>query len=658
MPVFEVTAPDGRVFELEGEKAPTEQELDEIFATVGAEQGFVDALTDSARTVGQNAATEIGAGLSGLFQLAMSQDPERAEQAINEFRNEYGYTPEGKRTQQQLENLGSAIDLAMQGPRFVAGTAADIVNTAQGGQPGEVMVDVMEQGVSESAGGAALDATGSPLAATAAYIAPMVAEQSIGFKGARMVNTPKTKVPRVSEGIKRVFRGGEEGRKAVSDTIEAFEVATGQAPTLGQATGRQSLQAMESVVGKFIGGKPVRSQLDNIADGAAKRVQQIADEISDVKGVEKAGRVISKGITGDDGFVARFQGKSGTLWKQVDDLIPEESGVDLVNTKKVLDESINGGLFGKVLDDPKLVEIKGLLDEADVVDYNTLKALRSQIGRKLSSNDLISDIPRADLKRLYGALTEDIKTAAGSTSPEALKAFNRANTYTRAGHIRLDDFVERVAKKVDLEKVFDAVTKGGEGSQVINSFKRSLKPDEWDVVVSNVVRRMGKATPGRQDAFGEAFSLDKFLTDYNKLGSAKKALFTGGKNTGTYADDLEKIAKVAQRAKESAKELAGQSGTTQLATNTATAASIPLTLITGQFGATGALIGLVAVNRGAAHLMSSPKFVKWLAKASTQTDIDLGKRIAELGVVINSANDAEARAIEEYVDSVKEVIPE
>ena len=34
MAIFEVEAPDGRIFEIEGDSEPTEQELEEIYATI------------------------------------------------------------------------------------------------------------------------------------------------------------------------------------------------------------------------------------------------------------------------------------------------------------------------------------------------------------------------------------------------------------------------------------------------------------------------------------------------------------------------------------------------------------------------------------------------------------------------------------------------
>ena len=456
-----------------------------------------------------------------------------------------------------------------------------------------------------------------------------------------------------SDSIKGIFRGGEQGRLAVKESIDAFNVS-GSSPTLGQATGRPSLQAIESTSGKAPGGRPLRDQLVNTGDSVQKKLASMADEISGVKGEEIAGRVIQKGITGTDGFVSRFQAKSGALWDKMDDFIPKKSQISVKNTRETLDELVRGDAFGRILDNKQLADVKVVLDDVDgVVDYETLKTLRSTIGRKLGSNDLISDIPRAELKRLYGSLSEDMKVAASDAGGDALKSFNRANKFTKAGHDRLDDFIERVSKKVNLDQVFNAVVKGGEGSQTINAFKRSLKPDEWDVVTSNVIRRLGKATPGAQDALGDAFSLNKFLTDWNKLGSSKKALFSGSDKLNRMGSDLDSIAKTAERVKSASSELAGQSGTAQLATSIGTGSVFAGSAMTGNVPVAGSVLALVSANNGAARLMSSPKFVNWLAKTTELSASKLPSQISKLAIIANSADEQEAQAIASFIEDAK-----
>ena len=158
---------------------------------------------------------------------------------------------------------------------------------------------------------------------------------------------------------------------------------------------------------------------------------------------------------------------------------------------------------------------------------------------------------------------------ATNAGPQALAAFTRANNHYRAGIKRVDDFLQRIAGKVSPEDVFKAATRGAEGATTIRSIRRSLKPEEWDVVASTVLRRLGKATPGQQDELGEVFSVERFLTNWNRLPKeSRDALFKGG-NLDRYARDLDAIAATAARIREGSRVLANPSGTAGQAANIA-----------------------------------------------------------------------------------------
>jgi hypothetical protein len=295
------------------------------------------------------------------------------------------------------------------------------------------------------------------------------------------------------EAAKAGFRGRGNNQQVVAKAASDF-AEMGAEPTLGQATGKRLWQAIETRSGQVFGGGAIRRQIDKTTQKMQSRVAAIADDISHVKGDVETGRVIQKGIIGDDGFVARFQAKSGGLWDKVSEKIPNDARSKVENTLSTIENLVRNDSFGKALNNPKLSQVKSVFNDilgktrinqvtqtretVNDIAYKDLASLRSSIGEMLGSKDLISDVPRAQLKKLYAALSEDIKAVASSHG--ALPLYNRANRFTSAGHDRLDDFIERVAGKVDLDKVFQAMARGGEGTQALNAMKRSLKPDEWD----------------------------------------------------------------------------------------------------------------------------------------------------------------------------------
>lgn len=455
--------------------------------------------------------------------------------------------------------------------------------------------------------------------------------------------------PATSAAVRGAITGGEKTKQKMREAITDF-ASFGDSPTVGASSDIRLLQGLENLSGKALGGGSFKHAFERTSQRMQARLAEIANDVSPVAGDLEAGRVISRGISGEGGFVDRFKAQSGNLWRRFDGHVPQGSDVRIDGTRSALDELVSDGRFAKMLNNPVLASLKSTVDDAggETIKYSELSSLRSLIGRKLGSNELISDVPRAELKRLYGALSEDMKAAAAQSGPEALSAWKRANSYTRAGHERIGDFVERIAGKVDLDKVFEATAKGGEGLQAVNAIKRSLRPAEWEVVASNVIRRLGKAAPGQQNAGGDEFSVAKLLTDWNKLGRAKESLFSGSEKLNRYKKDLDAIARSAERLKSAAKEMTNQSGTAQATVNYGIIGGSAGALASGNLPAFGAILMGVAANSGAAKLMTNPGFVRWLAHVPTAKE-----RMAHIGRL---AGIAETEGLEDELGELFETL--
>lgn len=499
-------------------------------------------------------------------------------------------------------------------------------------------------------GTARQDAAGGVLAGAGGAVG-----EEVGGDTGRVIGTVAAPLGAAAlpEMIRVAFRNGPVGAKNLQQAIDDFSEIN-QTPTVGQGTGDGFRQGIESFSASLLGGSPIRKSLERTSKAMQNRVAQIADDLSSTRGDLEAGRVIEKGITGTGGFVDRFQAKSGALWRQFDDLIDDTAPVNVENTTDTLGRLVNSTEFGKVLNNPLVAKIKTVLDEAGgQIDYSTFRQLRSAIGERLGSKELVSDIPRAQLKQLYGALSQDLQGVAAQYGDDAVKALGRANRYTKAGHDRLGTFVERIVNKADLDKVFAAATKGGEGVQAINAVKRSLKPEEWEVVSSNVLRKLGRATSGNQDDVGEVFSVNKFLTDWDKLGRAKEALLSGSPKLNAYRKNLDKIASVADRVKEGSQAMANPSGTGQFVANVGTITAGGAALGTGNLPAFSAILTGVAANNAAARLMTNPKFVAWLARS-----IDTENMAAHIGRLTSVAETPEqAEAISNLLETVRTMQP-
>lgn len=640
----------------EGDEATAMAAMDEA-EKLSSEQPKERGLLQQAGDVALEGMAAVNRGAAGIVDFAATPVNAALELAGSDAR---------------VPSLVSALSPATQGNFMEDGLGRDVVRSAGEAVPGALAVGgVLRAGAqslpamgqaSESIGAGALRQMGSSTAAQDAGFSALSGAggaigQEVGGDTGQMIGAVATPAavalaPQMAKSaLQGIFGNSKTGQ--ASKVIDDF-AAIGETPTVGMASGSPALQQAETVSSSVMGGGALRKKSESIAANMQKRLAEISDDLSTKEGAEAAGLEIKKGIQGKGGFLDRFRSTSSVLWNKADSLIDESKPVSLTNTKSILDEIVRGDKVGAILDNPKLVQLKAVVDETADIDYATLKSLRSSIGQKIGNNELVSDIPRAELKRVYGALTQDIKAAASESSPEALKAFERANKYTRTAHDRIDDYLERISTKVEPEKIFQAVAKGGEGTQTINAVKRSLKPEEWEVVASNVVRRMGRSTSGNQTAEGDAFSVDKFVTDWDKLGSAKKALFSGSPKLDSYGDDLAKIARVASTVKQSSRQGANYSGTAQAASRIAAGTGLATGVISASPTILGLTAGSIAMNTAGARLMSNPNFVKWLAQSAKIPAKNSAAAIGALSGVENQSSADDAAIIQQLVEELED----
>jgi len=409
----------------------------------------------------------------------------------------------------------------------------------------------------------------------------------------------------------------------------------GVSPTVGQVTQKRGTQGVESVIGKAPGGVGKMSEFrEGQQDDLAAKVDVLADRLGNVTSAEKAGDIIVKGLTGEGGFVDRFQQAQKIAYDKLDSLIPPQMRVVPQQTLDTLDflaapipgaKATTGGLVNQ--------KVRSLRDDivADIrsnaqpsvsgapgtagIPYEALASIRSRVGAMLGQDEAISGAPRAELKRIYAALSQDMKAAAVATGdPKALQAFNRANALTKAGHTRIDDVLQSVIDKKLPEIVYRSATNMADmklGASKIRTVLKSLKPEEADAVRGMFLRQLGKATGSNQNAAGDQFSSETFLTNWaSKISpEAKTALF----GRGQMRSDLDAIAKTADDIRASNKAMGNPSGTAQNVAPYMVGSAVAGAAGSGQYGLAALIATQPLIANAGARLMTNQAFVRWLA---------------------------------------------
>lgn len=475
----------------------------------------------------------------------------------------------------------------------------------------------------------------------------------------------------VASGVRGALRGGASGQDALQASIDDFTRA-GTTPSVGQGTGNVAAQGVESTLGRLPGGAGVMVRTgQRQASQIGERVSQISTSMARNADAEQAGRLIASGLSSpDQGFVGRFQDVSERLFNELDGFIPGSTPVPATNsqaTLSALSRPVSGAeqLSDALLINPAIRRAEAAfaadLAGSGTIPYETLKNVRSAMGRMLTSGSLVDDIPRAEIRRIYAALSADMQAAAAAAGPDATRAFERANGYYRAGLNRIENVLEPLIRNRTPEKIFTALERSGrDGATTIRTIYRSLTPTERATTTALVLRRLGHATPGRQGAEGLEFSPETFLTNWNRLAPDSKAVLFNQPEFGALRSDLDAIARAAQRIREGTQVLANPSGTgaaQSQAAGLALGGAGVFQAAQGQFGLLGTVLAGMASAQVGSQLMTSPRFVRWLAQTTAMSPASLPTHLGRLTTTLQDADSAMAAEVVELLGVLSNSAP-
>lgn len=409
---------------------------------------------------------------------------------------------------------------------------------------------------------------------------------------------------------------------AIPNRLMAFERQ--QVPvSAGQAGGTHAGRLVEATAGGIPGGNVVaRNFAERQADALQNAVTRVVRTISGggVPSATEAGRTIKRGAAD---FVDRMKARTDALYARLDEQIPPDTPVAVQNTQDAIERMVTP-TAGMEATTGALVpaRLKRLADtlaedvaESGTVPYAGLKALRSEIGERIGSPSLAGDdIRTGQLRRLYGALSEDMRAAAAAAGPEASRLFNRANSLFSRGAQYVEKELAPAVKKLDAEGIFTALERGNrDGATKLNRLRTALTPAQWREVSAAVVNRLGRATRSRQDATGQAFSPETFLSVYSDLSAeARRSLFPNRSHRRAVND----LATIADAIRQGAESLRNPSGTANRTINVMTGMGLIGAAGTGYGSAAIPLLKAMAGSTAGMYAMTSPRFVRWLARGT------------------------------------------
>jgi hypothetical protein len=371
---------------------------------------------------------------------------------------------------------------------------------------------------------------------------------------------------------------------------------------LGIATDSTLTQrAAQGVRNVPFAGQPMVQATDNMLSGLNTVADDLATSLGSGDRVS-AGQTISTAIR--DWVGPKSQAMTKAAYDAVDSAINPNIAAPLTSTAKVAADIAarrsNANIAGQ---SKALGEIEQAISAPGGMNYQGLKDLRTSIGEKLNSGILPEGMSGAELKRIYGAITDDLKSlVAQAGGPRGLQLFERANSLNRTIQGRREALAKIVGLggNVEAEKVFDRVLKlasdksGGNLSSLAKV--RNTVGQDWDEMASAAVARLGRDADGN-------LTPDRFVTAIGNLSEpGKRILF----RDPAHRQAIDDIYTVALRAKEAASRFGNPSGTGQQVGFGAALAGMAASPVT----TVGALLGGNVLSR----IVSQPATAKSMSR--------------------------------------------
>lgn len=290
------------------------------------------------------------------------------------------------------------------------------------------------------------------------------------------------------------------------------------------------------------------------------------------------------------------------------------------------------------------------------LSYSAMRALRTDVGELLPKAGLLGDVSSGQLKKLYGALSADLKDIA--------KAKGVGPQWDRYNKWASDTYDKS-------QKVYDRITKAGEhfpekSAKALTNLDptslrvamKNLSPEGRSMVAGQMLLDAAKTKAAGAAAEDVSTSYQKFLGNIMDMKRSGKFDAAFGapefKPLRDTIDDIEKVSKAALRANKVAHDVSGAAVVRGAAVGT-----IGTLVVTGQIPAAIGLFAATFVGPAVAgRLMRSKAYLNWLSYARQHPN-DTRAILQRLEMVSVRDRDAKDReALKALIPPVRQLLTE
>ena len=335
----------------------------------------------------------------------------------------------------------------------------------------------------------------------------------------------------------------------------------------------------------------------------------------------------------------RYQDQSNANYTAVKDMLPDGNIMDIGPLEQLSEDLIvaSGTAVGNRVSSTGLATLEPILKDFSegVLDWDNLRKLRTQLmddTRNSVANGATSQSQKNEIKRVIGSITQVLDGHIGSFGDEALEeSYKTANKFVRTNMDKMNgpvSYIDNILNKEGstIESALRGIVNGTkDGPAGVRKLKEVLTPEEFSVLPGYMLGRMGLPTPGMAEGVElgvetgaeyiakSGFSPNTFMKNWNNMSREAKDVLFKNSEFGELGKELDNLSFVVERIRDSAKMAGNPSGTAQSfhALGWLGAAGAA-----GSYGSFEMGLGTIVAPRGIAKLMTSPRFVKWLAEGT------------------------------------------
>jgi hypothetical protein len=303
------------------------------------------------------------------------------------------------------------------------------------------------------------------------------------------------------------------------------------------------------------------------------------------------------------------------------------------------------------------------LGEKTPYTFGGMRALRTKLRNQIDWNLNNKSPENAQLKRAYGAMSEDLNEFVASKGPDAQQKYEFFNSVAKQNGENQRALIKAVKESGGAGEVFTKAMRGSAtDAENISRVMNAMDEDGRNTFRAVVLHRMGRAA-GAQQA---PFSADTFIRNWDKMSvEGKNALFgEGGSNQ--VRKSLDSLTDSLRNMQQAGALKSGLTSAVSQGVSHAAASPIGRTILglaaireampalhmaaehPWATAATGAgVLTAAAINPVMSRVMTNPKVISWLATATKAPRGMIPVMLTQLHQM--SAKDQDAKALDDLL---------